>query len=37
MGTETQESQHGMEVRALGNLKDFLEGKSVKDTVWELR
>ncbi|EUC62409.1 D-isomer specific 2-hydroxyacid dehydrogenase, NAD-binding protein [Rhizoctonia solani AG-3 Rhs1AP] len=37
MGTETQESQHGMEVRALGNLKDFLEGKPVKDTVWELR
>ncbi|KAF8756600.1 D-isomer specific 2-hydroxyacid dehydrogenase, NAD binding domain, partial [Rhizoctonia solani] len=37
MGTETQESQHGMEVRALGNLKDFLEGRPVKDTVWELR
>ncbi|KAH7334752.1 2-hydroxyacid dehydrogenase [Rhizoctonia solani] len=37
MGTETQESQHGMEVRALGNLKDFLENKPVKDTVWELR
>ncbi|CAE6487711.1 unnamed protein product [Rhizoctonia solani] len=37
MGTETQESQHGMEVRALGNLKDFLEGKPVKDIVWELR
>ncbi|QRW25345.1 ubiquitin family protein [Rhizoctonia solani] len=36
MGTETQESQHGMEVRALGNLKDFLEGRPVKDTVWEL-
>ncbi|KAJ1306055.1 hypothetical protein OPQ81_010768 [Rhizoctonia solani] len=36
MGTETQESQHSMEVRALGNLKDFLEGKPVKDTVWEL-
>ncbi|KAB5593811.1 Polyubiquitin-C [Ceratobasidium theobromae] len=32
MGTETQESQHSMEVRALGNLRDFLEGKPVKDT-----
>ncbi|KAG8721451.1 hypothetical protein FRC09_007875 [Ceratobasidium sp. 395] len=37
MGTETQESQHGMEVRALSNLKSFLEGKEVKDTVWELK
>jgi hypothetical protein len=37
MGTETQESQHSMEVRALGNLKAFLEGNEVKDTVWELK
>ncbi|KAG8688085.1 hypothetical protein FRC08_011632 [Ceratobasidium sp. 394] len=37
MGTETQESQHSMEVRALSNLQSFLEGKEVKDTVWELK
>ena len=37
MGTETQESQHSMEVRALANLQAFLEGKDVRDTVWELK
>ncbi|KAF9243123.1 D-isomer specific 2-hydroxyacid dehydrogenase [Melanogaster broomeanus] len=37
MGTETQDSQHHMEVRALTNLKDFLrEGKGT-DLVPEMR
>jgi len=36
VGTETQESQHGMEVRALTNLKDFLVDGSGKDIVPEL-
>ncbi|KAF8583802.1 2-hydroxyacid dehydrogenase [Ramaria rubella] len=35
MGTETEESQRSMEVRALTNLKDFLEKGSGKDLVGE--
>ncbi|KAF8520835.1 2-hydroxyacid dehydrogenase [Gautieria morchelliformis] len=35
MGTETEESQRGMEVRALTNLKDFLEKGAGKDLVIE--
>lgn len=35
MGTETEESQRSMEVRALTNLKDFLEKGSGKDIVGE--
>lgn len=37
MGTETQESQHRMEVRALQNLQDYLKGGKGKDIVPELR
>jgi len=36
MGTETQESQHTMEIRALGNLRDFLVHGSGKDVVPEM-
>ena len=35
MGTETEESQRSMEVRALMNLKDFLEKGAGKDLVVE--
>jgi hypothetical protein len=35
MGTETQESQHAMEVRALTNLRDFLVHGSGRDKVPE--
>lgn len=37
MGTETQDSQREMEVRALTNLRDFLRGGRGKDVVPELR
>ena len=35
MGTETEESQHSMEVRALQNLKDYLEKSVGRDLIWE--
>jgi len=35
MGTETEESQRSMEVRALTNLKDFFEKGAGKDLVAE--
>jgi len=35
MGTETQESQHAMEVRALQNLKDYFEKGIGRDLIWE--
>ena len=35
MGTETRESQHSMEVRALTNLQDFLVHGRGKDVVPE--
>jgi len=37
MGTETRDSQKKMELRALGNLKDFLVQGSAKDLVVEMR
>lgn len=37
MGTETQDSQREMEVRALTNLRDFLVKGSGKDLVPEMR
>ena len=37
MGTENQDSQHKMEVRALTNLRDFLRDGRGKDLVPELR
>lgn len=37
MGTETEESQRAMEVRALQNLKDYFETGAGKDLVWEHR
>ena len=37
MGTETKDSQKKMELRALGNLKDFLVQGSGKDLVIEMR
>ena len=37
MGTETRDSQKKMELRALGNLKDFLVQGSAKDLVPEMR
>jgi len=37
MGTETQESQHKMEVRALQNVKDFLTNGEGKDLVPEMK
>lgn len=35
MGTETEESQHAMEVRALQNLKQYFEMGVGKDLIWE--
>ncbi|GJJ08475.1 hypothetical protein Clacol_002693 [Clathrus columnatus] len=35
MGTETEESQRSMEVRALNNLKDYLENGTGKDIIPE--
>jgi glyoxylate reductase len=35
MGTETQESQRGMEVRALQNLRDFFLEGTGKDIIPE--
>ena len=37
MGTETRDSQKKMELRALGNLKDFLVQGSAKDLVVDMR
>lgn len=37
MGTDTRDSQKKMELRALGNLKDFLVHGSGKDLVPEMR
>lgn len=37
LGTSTEESQHGMEVRALENLSEFLQGRQGKDIVPEMR
>lgn len=37
VGTETEESQHSMERRALENLAAFLKGGQGKDIVPELR
>ena len=37
MGTETRDSQKKMELRALGNLKDFIVRGSAKDLVAEMR
>lgn len=37
MGTETKDSQKKMELRALGNLKDFLVQGFGKDLVLEMR
>jgi len=37
MGTETEESQHSMEVRALQNLKDYFEKGVGSDLIWEHR
>jgi len=37
MGTETRDSQKKMELRALGNLRDFLVQGSGKDVVLEMR
>ena len=37
MGTETTDSQKKMELRALGNLKDFLVNNSGKDLIPEMR
>jgi len=37
MGTETQDTQHKMEVRVLTNLKDFLTKGSGKDLVPEMK
>jgi glyoxylate reductase len=37
MGTETKDSQKKMELRALGNLKDFLVSGAGKDLIPELR
>lgn len=38
MGTETEESQHKMELRVLhGNIEPALEGKGLGDPVWEQR
>ena len=37
MGTETRDSQKKMELRALGNLKDFLVQGFGKDLVPEMR
>ena len=37
MGTETQESQRAMEVRALQNLKDYFQSGAGKDLVLEYR
>jgi len=36
LGTETEESQRGMEVRALENLRTYLTGGKPKDLVWEM-
>lgn len=36
MGTETQESQHKMELRVLqGNIEPALDGRGLRDPVWE--
>jgi len=37
MGTETEESQHAMEVRALQNLKDYFEKGVGRDLVREYK
>lgn len=37
MGTETKDSQKKMELRALGNLKDFLVHGSGKDLILEMK
>jgi hypothetical protein len=37
MGTETKESQHKMEVRALDNIKAAITAGKVKDVVLEQR
>lgn len=37
MGTETQDSQRSMEVRALTNLKDFLTKGKGTDLVVEMK
>ncbi|KAF8306720.1 hypothetical protein DL93DRAFT_2088548 [Clavulina sp. PMI_390] len=37
LGTSTEESQHAMEVRALENLSEFLQGREGKDIVPETR
>lgn len=37
MGTETRDTQKKMELRALGNLRDFLVQGSAKDLVVEMR
>lgn len=37
MGTETRDSQKKMELRALGNLKDFMVLGSANDLVFEMR
>lgn len=37
MGTETKDSQKKMELRALGNLRDFLVDGAGKDLVVEMR
>jgi len=37
MGTETKDTQKKMELRALGNLKDFLVYGAGKDLVVEMR
>ena len=37
MGTETRDSQKKMELRALGNLRDFLVQGSAKDLILEMR
>ena len=36
MGTETKDSQKKMELRALGNLKDFLVQGAGKDLIVEM-
>ena len=37
MGTETKDSQKKMELRALGNLRDFLGNGAGKDLIIEMR
>jgi phosphoglycerate dehydrogenase-like enzyme len=37
MGTETEESQHSMERRALENLAAYLKGSKGRDIIPELR